>query len=427
MAALLASAGCRLAVDSGSATRLLNVSYDPTRELYAEYNRAFGDYWKGKTGQTIRFSQSNGASGKQSQAVMNGLPADVVTLGIPPDIDAIAKTGLLTPDWRSKLPNHSEPYTSTIVFLVRQGNPKNIHDWPDLIRSDVRVITPNPKVSSGGRWNYLAAWGYALRANNNSDEAACDFVTRLYHNVPVLDTGARAATQTFAEGGQGDVLLSWENEALLAVRKLGADKFAVVVPPVSILAEPPVAVVDKNVDFDGTRAIAEAYLRYLYSPTGQAIIARNGYRPLYPQAVAPEVLKKFAPVRLFRFESVFPDWETVQKTHFRDGGIFGPDLSGARLSTMRRSRRLLPGFPLTLGITLFSLTLVVLIPLSTIFVKAAQLPGPQFIAILRSPEVAAAFRLTFGASLIAATVNAAFGLLIAWVLTRYQFPGATTH
>ncbi len=321
-AAFTASAGCHLSVGSGSTIRLLNVSYDPTRELYAEYNKAFADYWKGKTGQTVRFSQSNGASGKQSQAVMNGLPADVITLGIPPDIDAVAKTGLLTPDWRGKLPNKGEPYTSTVVFLVRRGNPKNIRDWSDLIRPEVRVITPNPRVSSGGRWNYVAAWGYALRANRNRDAAARDFVARLYANVPVLDTGARAATQTFAERGQGDVLLAWENEALLAVKKLGADKFAIVVPPTSILAEPPVAVVDKNVDYDGTRPVAEAYLRYLYSPTGQQIIAKNGYRPLYPQVVPPEMLKKFAPVRLFRFESVFPDWKTVQKTHFSDGGIF---------------------------------------------------------------------------------------------------------
>jgi sulfate transport system substrate-binding protein len=315
-------ASCRKTPEGGTAgsVTLMNVSYDPTRELYEEFNRAFAADWKAKSGQTVSITQSHGASGKQSQSVVNGLAADVVTLGISYDIDTIAKAGLIAPNWQERLPDNSTPYTSTIVFLVRKGNPKNVKDWPDLIRPDVQSILPNPKTSSGGRWAYVAAWGYALHQNNNSDAADRDYVTKLFKNVPVLATGARDATTTF-ERGSGDVLIAWENEALLAVNKLGADKFEMVVPSMSIVAEPPVSVVDKNVAHKGTQAVAEAYLKYLYSKEGQAIVARNYYRPRNTEGVDPADLKRFADLKLFTFESAFGTWQKVQDAHFKDGGI----------------------------------------------------------------------------------------------------------
>jgi sulfate/thiosulfate-binding protein len=306
---------------SKGAVSLLNVSYDPTRELYENYNLAFARYWKAKSGQTVTIEQSHGGSGKQSQSVINGLPADVVTLGLSYDIDAIAKAGDVAPNWQTRLPDDSTPYTSTIVFLVRKGNAKHIGEWSDLVRPDVKVITPNPKTSSGGRWNYVAAWGYALGVSHGNQAAARDFVAHIYKNVPVLDPGARAATTTF-ERGTGDVLLAWENEALLAVSKLGADKYEVVVPSISILAEPPVAVVDKTVERKGTRPVAEAYLQYLYSPEGQAIIAHNFYRPRNTSSVNPADLRRFPALKLFTLKSVFGTWEQVQATHFRNGGVF---------------------------------------------------------------------------------------------------------
>jgi sulfate/thiosulfate transport system substrate-binding protein len=301
---------------------LLNVSYDPTRELYEDYNKAFAAYWKNKTGQTVTIQQSHGGSGAQSRAVIDGLPADVVTLALAYDIDAIAEKAKLLPDnWQSRLPNNSTPYTSTIVFLVRKGNPKGIKDWDDVVRPGVSVIVPNPKTSGGARWAYLAAWGYAYLKNGKSDAAAKDFITKLYKNVPVLDSGARGSTTTFVERGIGDVLLAWENEALLSVKELGPDKFQVVVPSQSILAEPPVAVVDKVVDRKGTRAVAEAYLQYLYRPEGQEIAARNFYRPRL-DAVAKKYASTFPKVKLFTLADVAGDWHKAQATHFADGGVF---------------------------------------------------------------------------------------------------------
>jgi sulfate/thiosulfate transport system substrate-binding protein len=301
---------------------ILNVSYDPTRELYEDYNKAFAQYWKNKTGQTVPIQQSHGGSGAQSRAVIDGLPADVVTLALAYDIDAIAEKAKLLPDnWQSRLPNNSTPYTSTIVFLVRKGNPKNIEDWDDVVRPGVSVIVPNPKTSGGARWAYLAAWGYAYLKNGKSDAAAKDFITKLYKNVPVLDSGARGSTTTFVERGIGDVLLAWENEALLSVKELGPDKFQVVVPSESILAEPPVAVVDKVVDKKGTRAVAQAYLQYLYTPEGQEIAARNFYRPRL-DAVAKKYASTFPKVKLFTLGDVAGDWHKAQATHFADGGVF---------------------------------------------------------------------------------------------------------
>jgi len=301
---------------------LLNVSYDPTRELYQNYNAAFAKYWKAKSGQTVSIKTSHGGSGAQARTVIDGLEADVVTLALAYDIDAISeKAKTINPDWQKRLPNNASPYTSTIVFLVRKGNPKKIKDWPDLARSGVDVITPNPKTSGGARWNYLAAWAYALQHNGNSDESARNFVKAVYSNVKVLDTGARGATTTFTERGIGDVLIAWENEAYLAVKELGADKFEIVTPSVSILAEPPVAVVDKVVDKRGTRKVAEAYLQYLYSPEGQEIAARNFYRPTDPK-VAAKYAKQFANVKLVKIDEVFGGWQKAQKTHFADGGVF---------------------------------------------------------------------------------------------------------
>jgi sulfate transport system substrate-binding protein len=301
---------------------ILNVSYDPTRELYQDYNVAFAKYWKAKTGQTVTIEQSHGGSGSQARAVIDGLPADVVTLALAYDIDAIAeKANLLPENWQSRLPNNSTPYTSTIVFLVRKGNPKHIQDWDDLVKPGVSVITPNPKTSGGARWNFLAAWAYALKQPGGNDAKAKDFVTRLYRNVPVLDSGARGSTNTFVERDIGDVLLAWENEAFLAINQIGPGKFQTVVPSQSILAEPPVAVVDKNVDRKGTRAVAKAYLQYLYSPEGQEIAAKHYYRPRL-ESVAKKYASQFPKLKLITVDQVFGGWQNAQKIFFADGGVF---------------------------------------------------------------------------------------------------------
>ncbi|MBK1614399.1 sulfate transporter subunit [Rubrivivax gelatinosus] len=300
---------------------LLNVSYDPTRELYQDYNKAFATYWKGKTGDTVTIKQSHGGSGKQARSVIDGLEADVVTLALAYDIDEIgARAKLLPPDWQKRLKHNSSPYTSTIVFLVRKGNPKGIKDWDDLIKPGIAVITPNPKTSGGARWNYLAAWGYAQK-KYGSEAKAKEFVGKILANVPVLDSGARGATTTFVERGVGDVLLAWENEALLALKELGPDKFDIVAPSLSILAEPPVTVVDKVVDKKGTRAVAQAYLEYLYSPEGQDIAGQNYYRPIDPKAAA-KYASQFPKVNLFTIDQVFGGWAKAQQTHFADGGTF---------------------------------------------------------------------------------------------------------
>ncbi len=302
--------------------QLLNVSYDPTRELYEDYNKAFATYWKGKTGDTVTVRQSHGGSGKQARSVIDGLEADVVTLALAADIDAIARNSqLLADNWQSRLPQNSSPYTSTIVFLVRKGNPKRILDWNDLIRPGVQVITPNPKTSGGARWNYLAAWAYALRQPGGTAAKARDFVGKMYHNVPVLDSGARGSATTFVQRGIGDVLLSWENEAYLAQREQGRGSFDIVYPSVSILAEPPVAVVDKMVLKHGTGKVAEAYLRYLYSPEAQEIIARNYYRPR-DAGVAARYAAKFGKVAAMATIADFGGWTKAQHEHFDDGGIF---------------------------------------------------------------------------------------------------------
>ena len=306
-----------------AATALLNVSYDPTRELYEDYNKAFAAYWKGKTGDTVSVNQSHGGSGKQARSVIDGLEADVVTLALAYDIDALAtQGGLIPPNWQKRLPGNSTPYTSTIVFLVRKGNPKNIHDWSDLARPGVAVITPSPKTSGGARWNYLAAWAWALKQPGGSDITAEAFVKKLYHNVPVLDSGARGATVTFVERGIGDVLLAWENEAFLAVKESGPAKFDIVAPSLSIVAEPPVSVVDQNVDQHGTRKVAEEYLKYLYSRQGQEIAAKHFYRPR-DAAVAAQYAKQFANIpRLVTIDAVFGGWTRAQATHFADHGTF---------------------------------------------------------------------------------------------------------
>lgn len=300
---------------------LLNVSYDPTRELYESYNKAFAAYWEQEHGQKVTVKQSHGGSGKQSRSVIDGLEADVVTLALGYDIDAIQKAGLINEGWQSKFEHNSSPYTSTIVFLVRKGNPKGIQDWPDLLKEGVEVITPNPKTSGGARWNYLAAWGYALDQNGNDEAKAQEFVKELFKHVPVLDTGARGATTTFVERGIGDVLIAWENEAYLSVEELGPDKFEIVNPSQSIVAEPPVAVVDKTVDKRGTREVAEAYLKYLYSEEGQQIAADNYYRPTL-EAVREKVKDQFPEIKLFTLQEKFGTWEETQEKHFNDGGIF---------------------------------------------------------------------------------------------------------
>ena len=308
----------KAATPAAKEVKLLNVSYDPTRELYAAINDAFIKQWAAKTGQTLTIEQSHGGSGKQARAVIDGLEADVVTLGLAYDVDAVARSGLIHADWATRLPDHAAPYTSTIVFLVRKGNPKGIKDWGDLVKPGIGVITPNPKSSGGARWNYLAAWGYAIKQGNDEAKARA-FVTALYKNVPVLDSGARGATTTFVERGIGDVLLAWENEALLAVDKLGKDKVELVVPSISILAEPPVAVVDSVVDKRGTREVATAYLQFLYSPEGQKIAATNYYRPRDASAATAGV---FPAIKLFTIDEVFGGWAKAQPTHFDEGGEF---------------------------------------------------------------------------------------------------------
>ncbi|MFO7301226.1 MAG: sulfate ABC transporter substrate-binding protein [Acidobacteriota bacterium] len=301
-------------------TEILNVSYDPTRELYQDFNQAFVAEWKRRTGQDVTVRQSHGGAGAQARAVIDGLEADVVTLALAYDIDAIADTGLIDRNWQSRLPNNSTPYTSTIVFLVRKGNPKNIRDWNDLVQPGIGVITPNPKTSGGARWNYLAAWGYALRQPGGNEETARAFVEQLFRNVLVLDSGARGSTTTFVQRGIGDVLLAWENEAFLALEESG-DAIEIVVPSVSILAEPPVTVVDRVVDRRGSRELATAYLEYLYSPEGQRVAARNHYRPRDPEILA-EFSDSFANVDLFTIDEVFGGWQAAQRKHFADGGVF---------------------------------------------------------------------------------------------------------
>jgi sulfate transport system substrate-binding protein len=317
---------------------ILNVSYDPTRELYQEYNAAFADYWKKKTGQTVTITQSHGGAGKQARAVIDGLQADVVTLALGYDIDAISQKGLLPAGWQKRLPHNSCPYTSTIVFLVRKGNPKGIRDWGDLLKPGVEVITPHPKTSGGARWNYLAAWAYALKKELGdlgklhdpaqasraaaAQEKARQFVTELYRRVPVLDSGARGSTNTFVQRRLGDVLLAWENEAFLAVNELGPDKVDIVVPSLSILAEPPVTVVDRCVEQHGTREVAEAYLEYLYSPVGQRLAAKHYYRPVKPEDADPADLKRFPKLEQVSIDEVFGGWQEAQRTHFADGGVF---------------------------------------------------------------------------------------------------------
>lgn len=301
---------------------LLNVSYDPTRELYEEINTAFAASWEAATGQRVRINQSHGGSGRQARAVIDGLEADVVTLALPLDLDQIAgQSGLLGADWRTRLPDNAAPYMSTIVFAVRAGNPQGIHDWPDLVREGVSVITPNPKTSGGAKLNYLAAWGYALRANASDEAAARDFLARLYRNVPVLDSGARGASNSFAQNGLGDVLITWENEALLLQDEVGAGQFEIVRPSVSILAEPPVAVVDGVVDRRGTREAAEAYLRFLYAPEGQEIAARHHFRPRNPEVLAAHA-DEFPPIETFTAEEIAGPWSQIHQTHFADGGVF---------------------------------------------------------------------------------------------------------
>jgi sulfate/thiosulfate transport system substrate-binding protein len=301
---------------------ILNVSYDPTREFYQDFDSAFARYWKAKTGDDITIHVSNGGSGKQARAVIDGLEADVVTLGLAYDIDAISQKATLLPgNWQTRLPDNSSPYTSTIVFVVRGGNPKKINDWPDVVRDGVSVITPNPKTSGGARWAYLAAWVYALKTPGGNEAKARDFVAKLYKNVPVLDSGARGSTTTFAQRGIGDVLLAWENEAYLTVNQFGKDKFQIVYPSSSILAEPPVALVDKNVDRHFTRTVSEAYLEYLYSPEGQALAAKHYFRPRTPQ---PSVKGDpvFPNIKLFTVDRIFGGWTNAQNTHFEDGGVF---------------------------------------------------------------------------------------------------------
>jgi sulfate/thiosulfate-binding protein len=318
---LAAMALSTAAAGSAKNIELLNVSYDPTRELYADYNRAFAAYWKGKTGDDVVIKQSHGGSGAQARSVVDGLQADVVTLALAADIDALHNNGKLVPaDWQKRLPNNSTPYTSTIVFLVRKGNPKAIKDWDDVVKPGVTIVVPNPKTSGGARWAYLAAWGFAQR-KYGSEAKAKEYITALYKNVPVLDSGARGATTTFVERGIGDVALSWENEAFLAVKQFGADKFEIVVPSVSILAEPPVSVVDRVARRKGTTEVAKAYLEYLYSPEGQDIAGRNFYRPR-DSAAAAKYAAVFPKIDLFTIDEAFGGWTKAQATHFADGGIF---------------------------------------------------------------------------------------------------------
>jgi sulfate transport system substrate-binding protein len=319
---LAATLGISGATFAQSEVSLLNVSYDPTRELYQDFNAAFAKQWQAKNNQKVTIRQSHGGSGKQGRSVIDGLEADVVTLALAYDIDEIAERAKLFPaDWQKRLPHNSSPYTSTYIFLVRKGNPKGIKDWDDLVKPGVSVVTPNPKTSGGARWGYLAAWGYELKRTGGDEAKAKDFVARLLKNVPVLDSGARGSTVTFAERGVGDVLLAWENEAHLSLKEFGAGKFDIVYPSVSILAEPPVTIVDKVVDKRGTRKVAQAYLEYLYTPEGQEIAARNFYRPIDPK-VAAKYEKQFPKLNLFTIDAVFGGWAKAQKTHFADGGSF---------------------------------------------------------------------------------------------------------
>jgi sulfate transport system substrate-binding protein len=325
-AAVLVAASALLAPGHSSAAEpgevtLLNVSYDPTREFYEEFNAAFAKHWKATSGQNLKVRQSHGGSGKQARAVIDGLEADVVTLALAWDIGAVAKAGFLAADWQKKLPQNASPYTSTIVFLVRTGNPKGIKDWDDLVKPGIQVITPNPKTSGGARWNYLAAWAHAKAKQGGSDATAQEFVRALFKNVPVLDSGARGSTTTFVERAIGDVLLAWENEAFLAVQQLGKGKFEIVVPASSILAEPPVAVVDKVVDRRGTRAVAEAYLKFLYTEEAQEIAAKHHYRPRDAK-VAKRHANDFTKVKLFTIDEAFGGWDKAQAAHFSDGGVF---------------------------------------------------------------------------------------------------------
>ena len=306
---------------SFAAKDFLNVSYDPTREFYQEYNQAFGTFWKQKTGQEVNFKQSHGGSGKQARSVIDGLQADVVTLALANDIEEIVNAGLIDKNWQKQFPNNSAPYTSTVVFLVRKGNPKNIKDWNDLTKSGVEIITPNPKTGGAPRWIYLSAWGYALKQPGGNDAKARELVKKLYGNVKVLDSGARGSLTTFAERGIGDVLLSWENEALLATQGLGKDKFQIIYPSISILAEPSVAIVDKNVDKDGNRNLAKGYLNYLYSPKGQDLAAQYFFRPRNAQ-IAAKYAAQFPKIKLFSIGDVFGGWAKAQKTHFVNGAVF---------------------------------------------------------------------------------------------------------
>ena len=321
LALLVASLALTSAIGVEAAeVSLLNVSYDPTRELYQEFNAAFAKQWEAKTGDKVTIKQSHGGSGKQARTVIDGLTADVVTLALAYDIDEIsARAKLLPAVWQKRLPHNSSPFTSTIVFLVRKGNPKHIKDWDDVAKPSISVITPNPKTSGGARWNYLAAWGYALKNNGNDEAKAMEFVAKIYKNVPVLDSGARGSTTTFVERGIGDVLLAWENEAFLAVKELGPEKVDIVVPSISILAEPPVTLVDKVADKHGTRKVAQAYLEYLYSEEGQDIAGRNFYRPTNAKVAAKYAFPK---IDLFRIDEVFGGWQKAQKAHFADGGVF---------------------------------------------------------------------------------------------------------
>ena len=322
LASILASSLALTALPSfAQGVTLLNVSYDPTRELYAQFNQAFAKHWKAAAGQEVTVQQSHGGSGKQARSVIDGISADVVTLGLAPDIDALVKHGgLVAADWQKRLPHNAAPYTSTIIFLVRKGNPKGIKDWDDLVKPGVAVITPNPKTSAGAQWNYLAAWEYGKR-QGGSEASAKNFVTRLYQNVPILDTGARGSTINFAQRAMGDVLLAWENEAFLVLKEFGSDKFEIVVPSISILAEPTVALVDKNVDKKGTRKVAQAYLEYLYSDEGQDIAGRNYYRPTGAKAQA-KYAAQFPQLKLFSIDQAFGGWGKVSKAHFGDNGFF---------------------------------------------------------------------------------------------------------
>ena len=326
IAAVIAAAGCGSSsggADTPVEVKLLNVSYDPTREFYTEFNREFQKYWLEKSNQRATIEQSHGGAAKQARAVIDGLPADVVTLALAYDIDNIAeRTELIPKDWQSRLPHNSSPYTSTIVFLVRHGNPKGIKDWGDLIKPGIQVITPNPKTSGGARWNYLAAWGYALKQPGGNEAKAKEFVTALFKNVPVLDSGARGSTTTFAQRGIGDVFVAWENEAFLAVNEFGADNFEIVVPSLSILAEPPVAVVEGNARKNHTLDLAQAYVDYLYAPVGQRLAAKHYYRPISPEHADPKDMQRFPNIELFTIDEVFGGWQKAQTTHFNDNGVF---------------------------------------------------------------------------------------------------------